>query len=139
MVLVPLAALALVAPAWPGTEAAASWGATGTGTARASSSAMAAPGTASASCGLLLQASVKVDWSASATPWVTQYEVRYGTNPSSPTQSALVSGLTYTSPALGLGTWYFTVRAAQGSWRSATSNQVSRTVVSVIGLGVLCA
>lgn len=98
----------------------------------------APPGTASASCGLLLAASIKVDWSASASPWVTQYEVRYGTNAGNPTQSAIVTGTTFTSPNLGLGTWYFTVRSVKGSWRSATSNQVSKTVVSILGLGVLC-
>jgi hypothetical protein len=126
--------LGLSAIFWLTVPAGASWSssAPGAGTARATT--VAAPGTVVAGCNSLLAASVRVSWAGSPTPWVTQYEVRWGTNPSAPSQGAIVTGLAFTTPALGLGTWYFTVRSAQGDWRSPPSNQPSRLVISVLGL-----
>jgi hypothetical protein len=130
-VLFLLGLLILIRSAAP---AAASWSGTVHGSASAKSTTITAPGTLSASCNLLLSGSVRLDWQASSSPWVTQYEVQYGTNASSPSQSVLVTGLTFSSPTLSLGTWYFTVRSAKGTWRSATSNQVSKVLV----LGLVC-
>jgi hypothetical protein len=129
--------LGLLTAAWSATPAGARWGSAAPGAGIANATTIAAPGTLSASCGLLT-ASVKLDWVASPTPWVTQYEVRWGTNASAPSQSQIVTGRTFTTPGLSLGTWYFTVRAAKGGWRSPTSNQPSKLVVSVLGLGVAC-
>jgi hypothetical protein len=128
-------ALGLSAIVWQAAPAAAQWGASAAGLGAAAATTITAPGTVTASCSSLLAASVKVTWAAGSTPWVTQYEVRWGTNPSAPTQSALVTGLSHSTPALGLGTWYFTVRSAAGAWRSPVSNQPSRLIVSVLGLG----
>ena len=126
MVVLLLGLLTVIRSAAP---ADASWAGNTNGSATAKATTIAAPGTLTASCGLLLDATVKLDWAASASPWVTQYEVRWGTNAASPSNSTLVSALTYTTPALGIGTWYFTVRAAKGAWRCASSNQVSKSVV----------
>ena len=127
--------LGLLAIAWLAAPAGASWASTGAGSAAAKSTTVAAPGTLTLTCNGLLAASIKADWVASATPWVTQYEVRWGTSPASPTGSSLVTGLTFTTPALAIGTWYVTVRSAQGGWRSPTSNQPSRLIISVLGVG----
>jgi hypothetical protein len=118
--------------------AAASWSGQTHGSATAKATTIAAPGTLTAACNPLLDATVKLDWGASASSFVTQYEVQWGTNASSPSNSTLVSALTYTTPALGIGTWYFTVRSAKGAWRSATSNQVSKGIVSILFVGVVC-
>lgn len=128
----------LLTTTWSAAPAGAVWASTPAGTAQARSTAPSAPGPLTAACGLLLNATVKLDWSASSTPWVTQYEVRWGTNPAAPTNSQLVTALTFTTPALGIGTWHFTVRSAKGTWRSLPSNQPSRTVASVLGLGIVC-
>jgi hypothetical protein len=61
--------------------------------------------------------------------------VRWGTTSGAPTASATVSGLSYTTDPLPLGTYYFTVTATRGAWRSAPTPEVSRTVISVLGLG----
>lgn len=127
--------LGLSASLWQAAPAAASWGSSATGSANAAATTITAPGNVTATCNSLLAASVKLTWPASGTPWVTQYEVRWGTNPASPTQSAIVTGLTHTTPALGLGTWYFTVRSVAGAWRSPVSNQPSRLIISVLGAG----
>jgi hypothetical protein len=118
--------------------AAASWSGPTHGSATAKATTIAAPGTLTAGCGLLLNATVKLDWGASASSFVAQYEVQYGTSPSSPSTTVLVSALTYTTPALGIGTWYFTVRSAKGAWRSTSSNQVSKGIVSVLFVGIVC-
>jgi hypothetical protein len=115
--------------------ASASWGANASGSSGARSTTVTAPGALTVSCSSTLAASLNADWVASSTPWVTQYEVRWGTNPASPTGSSVVSGLSFTTPALGLGTWYVTVRAAKGAWRSPPSNQPSRLIISVLGAG----
>lgn len=131
--------LGLSVAMWPAAPAGAAWAGASAGQARAAATAAAAPGTTTASCNLLLAASVKVDWAASPSPWVADYEVRWGTNAAAPSQSAIVSGTTFSSPALGLGTWYFSVRSVKGAWRSAPANQVSRSIVSVLGVGLACA
>lgn len=131
---VAILVLGLSAILWLAAPASARWGTTATGSAAAAATTVAAPGNATATCNSLLAASIKLTWPASSTPWVTQYEVQWGVSPASPTGSAVVTGLTFNSPALGLGTWYFTVRSAVGVWRSPASNQPSRLVVSVLGL-----
>ena len=133
-----LALLGLSAIAWPAAPAHAQWASSSPGSARALSTTIAAPGTVTASCGLLLDATVKLDWAASPTPWVNQYEVRWGTHQGAPSRTDVVTGTTFTTPALGVGTWYFSVRSVQGAWRSPSANQVSRSVVSILFLGVLC-
>jgi hypothetical protein len=105
-----------------------------TGSAGAQSTTIAATGTLSSSCGVL-KASVKLTWTATSTPWADGYEVRWGTSSGSYTSSATTTLLTYTTPALALGTYYFVVRATKGSWRSVSSNEVSRSVISVLGIG----
>ncbi|MDP1818446.1 MAG: hypothetical protein Q8K58_00955 [Acidimicrobiales bacterium] len=133
-----LALLGLLATTWLAAPADARWASSSPGSARALSTTVGAPGTVSATCGLLLDATVKVDWAASTSPWVTQYEVLWGTNSASPSRVDLVTGRTFTTPALSTGTWYFTVRSVKGAWRSPVSNQVSKSVSSVLFLGVVC-
>jgi hypothetical protein len=82
-----------------------------------------------------LSATVKLDWVATSSGWADGYEVRWGTTPGTYTSSAVTSSLTYTTPALALGTYYFVVRSTKGNWRSANSNEASRTVISVLGVG----
>jgi hypothetical protein len=50
--------------------------------------------------------------------------------------TALDSVISYTTPELGLGTYYFVVHSAKESWRSAPTAQVSRTVVIILILPV---
>ncbi len=127
-----LAVVALV----PAARADAAWTAAGSGSARASATTVAPTGTLTSSCGTL-QASVKLTWTATSTPWADGYEIRWGTSSGSYTSSATTSSTStsFTSPALALGTYYFAVRATKGNWRSANSNEVSRTIVSVLGVG----
>ncbi len=127
--------LGLLAIIWLAVPADARWTAAGTGTETARSATVTAPGLTAATCNSLVAASVRVDWLASTTPSVTQYEVRWGTNPTAPTNAALVTGLSFSTPDLSLGTWYFTVRSVQGTWRSPTANQPSKLIISVLGLG----
>jgi len=87
-----------------------------------------------ADCGLL-RASVKLTWVASASTWTDGYEVRWGTSPGIYGSSATTTSRTYTTPALALGTYYFTVRATTVLWRSANAAEVSKLIVSVSGLG----
>jgi hypothetical protein len=117
----------------------AAWASTSSGTGAARATSLAGPGTTTSSCSPLLSASVDVTWGASASGW-TSYEVRWGTTSGGPypNTSGVVGGLSYATPALGVGTWYFVVRSAKGGWRSADGNQVSRTVVSVLGVGLVC-
>jgi hypothetical protein len=121
---------------WLAAPASAKWASTSSGSGAAASTTIAAPGNATATCNSLLAASVKLSWPASSTPWVTQYEVRWGTNASAPTGSSIVTGLTFLSPALATGTWFFTVRSAAGAWRSPVSNQPSRVIAIVLVLPV---
>lgn len=139
------AALAVVV-AWSlagspaGAAPAGAWTSSSSGTASAQATTVLPTGSATASCNLLLSASVQVDWGASASPFAS-YEVRWGTTAGGPypSSSGVLPGLTYATPALAAGTYYFVVHSAAGSWRSAASNEVSKTVVSVLGLGLLCA
>ena len=65
----------------------------------------------------------------------------YGTSPNDLSQSVKVSnpGLTaYSVTGLTSGTWYFTVRSTKGAWRSASSNQVSRSITTVLFVGLAC-
>lgn len=124
----------------PATEpAGASWVSAASGAASARADTPAAASSPAASCDLLLDAAVTVTWSPSPTPWVTGYEVRWGTTSGGPypSSSGVVTGLTYTTPALGLGTHYFVVYAAKEAWRSAPTTEVSKTVVNVV-LNLVC-
>jgi hypothetical protein len=123
----------LIAPS-AAAPAAASWAGSAAGSATAAATTLAPPGTLTGTCDLLLDASVRLDWGASASTWADGYEVRWGTASGGPypNSSGVVTGLTYATPALGLGTHYFVVAAAKGSWRSAPSNQVSKTVILIL-------
>jgi hypothetical protein len=116
------------------------WASSSSGAAAAQATVVAPPGTLTATCSVLLSAAVQLDWLASASPFAS-YEVRWGTTSGGPytTSSGIVAGLSYTTPGLGAGTYYFVVRSAATSWRSSDSNQQSKTVVSILGLGLLCA
>jgi len=126
--------LGLLALSWPVVPAQARWTTSATGTAAALSASLAPPTSLVASCGLL-RASVKLDWVASGSAWTDGYEVRWGTSPGVYASSATTTLLTYTTPALALGTYYFTVRATSGQWRSANAAEVSKVIVSLAGLG----
>lgn len=64
-----------------------------------------------------------------------RYEIRWGTAPGVFTSTMTATGLTYTTPAISLGTYYFSVRATKGQWRSTDSNEVAKSIVSVLGVG----
>jgi hypothetical protein len=126
--------------ALPGSSspAAASWSGGGSGSGTARSTTLAAPGTLTATCNLLLSASVELNWGASSTPWVDGYEVRWGTTSGGPypNSSGVVTALTYSTPALGTGTYYFVARATKGAWRGPDSNQVSKRITIILILPV---
>lgn len=94
---------------------------------------IASPAGAVAGCGSLL-ASVELTWAATTSTWADGYEIRRGTSPGVYTSVATATALAYTTPALTLGTYYFVVRATKGAWRSADSNEVSKSIVSVLGV-----
>lgn len=124
----------LVAMCGPAPYADAEWtsSATGAGTAR---SASLAPATnLVAVCGGLA-ATVRLTWTASADAWADGYEVHWGTSSGSYTSAASVTLSPYTTPSLGLGTWYFTVHATSQAWHSAGAAEVSKTVINVLGVG----
>lgn len=123
---------ALAAPAG------AAWGSAAGGSATGRAAALTGPSAPAATCDVVLDAAVTVTWTASSTTWASGYEVRWGTTSGGPypNSSGVVSGLTYTTPALGLGTYYFVVHSAKESWRSAPTAQVSRTVIIVLILPV---
>jgi hypothetical protein len=129
--------LGLLAITWLAAPAGAKWAATASGSGAAQSTTLAPPPTVTASCGLL-RASVKLDWTASPSPWVTQYEVRWGTSADPQGNATLVTGLTFTTPGLATGTWYFTVRSTKGAWRSTAtaSNPASKVILVVVILPV---
>jgi len=127
--------LGLLAIFWLAAPARAAWTSSAAGSASARATTILPTGTLTATCGVV-SASVKLDWAATSSPWADGYEVAWGTSPggSYPT-TATTPSLTYTTPALGIGTYYFVVRAYKGSWRSANSNEVSKSVISVLGIG----
>jgi hypothetical protein len=116
----------------------ANWTSTASGPASAKAAMIApvGPNSLTSSCGLL-RASVKLNWAATSSPWVDGYEILRGPSAGNYNSFTPIAGssTTYTTPALPLGTYYFVVRATKGSWRSTNSNEVSRTIVSVLGLG----
>jgi hypothetical protein len=135
-----VALLGLLAITWPAAPASAKWVGSSTGIGRARATTPAAPTGLTATCvSPLLSAQVRLDWTASASPWVTQYEVQWGTTAGSPTNTSptLITGVT-TTMTMGGGTWYFTVRATKGSWRSASSNEVSKSITSILFIGLAC-
>lgn len=123
---------------WLAAPAGAAWGSAAGGSATGRATALAAPSAPAATCDLVLDAAVTVTWAAAATTWASGYEVRWGTTSGGPypNSSGLVAGLSYTTPELGLGTYYFVVHSAKESWRSAPTAQVSRTVVVILVLPV---
>ena len=112
----------------------ASWTGSPPGSAIAQSTLIAGAGTLTSACGGL-SASVALSWTATPTPWADGYEILQGTSSGVYTTSATTAQLTYTTPSLPIGTYYFVVRATKGSWRSLSSNEVSRRVISVLGVG----
>jgi hypothetical protein len=131
---IPAGLLVLLATGWLAVPARAAWGSSASGAAVAHAATLAPTGTLTASC-VTLSPAVRLDWAATSSSWVDGYEVRWGTTPSTYSSNALTSGLTYTTPALPLGTYYFVVRATKNGWRSADSNEASKTIVSVLGVG----
>jgi hypothetical protein len=120
---------------WPAAPARAAWQGVAAGSATARSTALAAPSPIVATC-VSLTAKVMLAWPVSATSWADGYEVRWGTASGTyTTGSATTTALTFTTPSLPLGTYYFVVRATKQSWISANSNEVSKSVVSVLGVG----
>lgn len=117
---------------WPAAPAGASWASSASGPAAARSTTVAPPTGLSSSCGLgVLSARITLDWSATPTAWADGYEVWWGTSPGSYTASGTPTpalGLSFATPNLGAGTYYFAVRATKGSWRGGFSNQVSRSI-----------
>ncbi|HVM03403.1 MAG TPA: fibronectin type III domain-containing protein [Acidimicrobiales bacterium] len=82
--------------------------------------------------GVCLLGSVTLSWTATPSTWADGYEVRWSTTSGGPytagsktsaTTSTVVSGLSL------LTTYYFVVRAYDGNWRSANSNQVTVSCV----------
>jgi hypothetical protein len=134
-----VAVLGLLAITWPAAPASAKWAASSTGTGRALATTPAAPTGLTATCvSPLLSAQVRLDWTASASSWVTQYEVQWGTTSGAPSNtSTLITGVT-TTMTMGGGTWFFTVRSTKGAWRSPSSNQVSRAITSILFIGLAC-
>ena len=130
----------LLAIVWPGASAEAAWSKSISGSSGGRTATIAAPTNLVAKCGLLLDPTVDLTWTASTTPWVDGYEVRWGTSPGNYTVSHSVPAnqLSYSTPALGLGTYYFVVRAKRSNWRSPNSNQQSKSVTSVLFIGLLC-
>lgn len=130
---------ALVVAATTSGPAGASWASSASGAATARSATPAPPTGVVASCDLVLPNAVTLTWSASATGWVSGYEVRWGTTSGGPypSTSGVVGGLTFTTPGLGAGTYYFVVQSAKDAWRSAPTAQVSRTIVTVV-LDLVC-
>lgn len=127
------------APTSAAWAAPAAWATTAAGSATARATTLAPAVNLSASCNLLLNASVTLSWGASASAWADGYEVRWGTTSGGPypNSSGVVAGLSYSTPALGLGTHYFVVQAAKGAWRSTPTAQVSKSIVTVV-LSLVC-
>ncbi len=134
-----IALLGLLATTWSAAPASAKWAASITGSGQARGAPIAAPTGLTATCvSPLLSPSIRLDWTASTSSFVTQYEVQWGTTSGSPSNtSGLITGTTFTQ-SYGGGTWYFTVRSTKGAWRSASSNQVSRTVTTILFVGLAC-
>ena len=112
----------------------ASWTGSPSGSAAAQSTLIAGAGALTPACGGV-SASVALSWTATPTLWADGYEVLQGTSSGVYTTSATTTQLTYTTVSLPIGTYYFVVRATKGSWRSVSSNEVSKRVISVLGVG----
>lgn len=134
-----LALVGLVALPVSAAPAGAAWVSIASGPAAATADTPAPASNPAAACDLLLDAAVTVTWTPSPTSWVTGYEVRWGTTAGGPypNTSGVVTGSTYTTPALGLGTHYFVVYAAKESWRSTPTAEVSKTIVTLL-LSLIC-
>ena len=114
------------------TPALAAWTTSATGSATAQSMSIAPPTGLSASCGLV-DASIKLTWTASASTWADGYKVSRGTSSGNYTVFvSLGNVLTYETPGLGTGTYYFTVQTTKGSWISTGATQVSKAIVLVV-------
>jgi hypothetical protein len=84
--------------------------------------------------GGLLNSQVKLTWNASPSPWTVGYEVRRGTSSGNYTWSDMTTALSYNTDSLPSGnTYYFTVRATTGQWRSPGAPQVSKQIVFLVG------
>jgi hypothetical protein len=118
---------------WSAAPARASWSSSAAGGATATAATLAPAEDLTGSCGDLL-ASVRVTWAATTSTWADGYEIHWGTSPGVYTSGATTTTLTYTTPALSLGTYYFVVRATKGEWRSPLSNEVSKSIVSTLGV-----
>lgn len=122
----------------PVAPAGASWASSAAGSATATATTLAPPTSLAGSCSTVLSAAVDLRWTATTAAWATGYELRWGSAPGSYSTTVSVTATSYTTPALGAGTWYFAVRAVKSAWRSPDSNVVSKTVTSVLGIGLTC-
>jgi hypothetical protein len=91
-------------------------------------------------CGTgLLKSTVNLSWTLTSS-WADGYEIRYGPSASNPSVTVVPSGgrttQTYSTPNLtGIGDYFFTVTGTRSLWRSPVSNQVSKNIFAIIGLG----
>lgn len=60
---------------------------------------------------------------------MTGYEIGRGSTAGSYTWGPVVTGTSWSTPALGIGTYHFAVRAVRGPWASAPTPDRARTVV----------
>lgn len=79
--------------------------------------------------GTCLLGSVTLSWTATPSTWADGYEIRWSTTNGGPYTTGSTTSVLPTKVITGLSlltTYYFVVRAYDGNWRSANSNQ--RTV-----------
>lgn len=130
----------LLAISWLAAPAGASWAASSPGSVAAQSTTVAPPTGFTATCvSALLSAGVNTSWTASTSSFVTTYEVRWGPTEAAPTSTKIVSApTTSTTITIPLGTSVITVRAVRTNWHSVNSAPVSRSVASVLFVGLTC-
>ncbi len=126
--------IGLLATCWSAGPAIAAWTSSATGNGTAVSTSLVAPTGLAASCGLV-SASIKLTWNASASTWTDGYKVSRGTSSGTYTVFATTAAdeLTYTTPGLGTGTYYFTVQAKRNDWLSAgAAPPVSKSITVIV-------
>ena len=112
----------------------------GSATHTLSTDTLAAPTGLTASngpCTAGVNASVTLNWTATASTWADGYEILRALLSGGPyTSVATVSGrstTTYTDPGLlFLTPYYYVVKATRNSWRSAQTAEASKTTLSIL-------
>lgn len=135
--LLTLVLAGLLAISWLAGPAGASWAAAGTGSVIAKSTTVAPPASLTATCFTqVLTMKIRLDWPASASPWVASYEIFGGPTGNTPTLQGTTTAptVTFNTDGLVLGSYTYTVRAVYLNWHSASSPSASRTVLA----GLLC-